>query len=208
MRDSIVEKLRAVLSAGVDDECKVVYVLAESRKLIDKYPPDPPPFALKLYCHWALHVDLSHKRTTLPFLERVDAFAAGVLSGNANLIDEHHMFREFIFLDTFRKELRLFLRDYDLPMTVCDEESRWREFLRNYAGIIEDGTLSCSADSPSLSVVREVVFNKGAPTTAGSYLPFYLSWDIHLLDGRTMTVEVDAEEVEGGQAIAHGIHLN
>ena len=49
MRDSIVDKLRTILAGAADDECKVMYVLAEARKLLEKYPVDPAPFALKLY---------------------------------------------------------------------------------------------------------------------------------------------------------------
>jgi hypothetical protein len=59
----------------------VVYLLCEARKLLDKYPPNPMPFALKLYCHWAPHVDLTHTGTTLPFLKKVDGFVAGAYIG-------------------------------------------------------------------------------------------------------------------------------
>ncbi len=72
MKLAIVEKLRAILDDAVDSECKVVYVLAETRKLLETYPPNPFPFALKLYCHWALHVDLESRGTTLPFLQKVE----------------------------------------------------------------------------------------------------------------------------------------
>ena len=78
MRDSIVDKLRTILAGAIDDECKVMYVLAEARKLLEKYPVDPAPFALKLYCHWALHIDLSHPMTTRPFLERVDRYVESI----------------------------------------------------------------------------------------------------------------------------------
>src|SRR6266853_2222095 len=100
--NAIVEKLRAALSGAVDSECKVVYVLAESRKLLETYAPDPLPFALKLYCHWALHIDLENPKITLAFLERVDRHAASVLAGNSDMAEEHRMVREFVFLDTFR----------------------------------------------------------------------------------------------------------
>ncbi len=207
--DSIIGKLRAALSDAVDSECKVVYVLAESRKLLEKYPPDPIPFALKLYCHWALHIDLKFSKTTLPFLERVDKFVDGVLAGRLNVVEEDRMFREFVFLDTFRQQFGEFLRAYDLPTPVCDEDPHWHEFLKNYAGIIEDGSLSCKAEPNSLKLVSEVVFTKGRPTTWDSYLPFDLSWNIVLLDGRTMIVDVNAAALPGGnQMISHGIRLH
>src|SRR6266571_5397278 len=83
--DAIVRKLRTTLARAVDTEAKVVYILAESRKLLDTYPSDPSPIALKIYCHWALHVDLTLPGTTLPFLTRVDEYVASVLVGGKDL---------------------------------------------------------------------------------------------------------------------------
>ncbi len=209
MEKQIIEKLRAALSNEVDNECKVVYILCESRKLLEKHPPDPVPFALKLYCHWALHVDLTFPKTTAPFLERVDKFAADVLAGKPNVAEQHQMLREFVFLDTFRQQLRQFLKSYDLPTAVCDEDPRWHEFLKQYAGIIEDGSLSCQDKTGRLKLVREVIFTKGGPKTSGTYIPFDLSWNIVLLNGRTLTVEVSAAALpDGNEMIFHAIRLH
>jgi hypothetical protein len=117
MENSIAKKLKTFLSGEIDSECKVVYLLAECRKLLEIHSPDLIPFALKLYCHCALHVDLHYRNTTLRFLERVDEFADSVLAEN-RLATEMEMFRDFIFLDTFRNQLRQFLKIYDLPTTV------------------------------------------------------------------------------------------
>jgi hypothetical protein len=114
-QNAIVEKLGVALSDAVDSECKVVYILAESRKLLETYPPDPVPFALKLYCHWALHIDLENPWVTLPFLKRADEYAASVLAGNQDIVADHHMLREFVFLDTFREQFKQFLQTYALP---------------------------------------------------------------------------------------------
>jgi hypothetical protein len=84
MKSAIVEKLRQHLSAPVDTECKVVYLLCEIRKLLDKKTTDPKLlalrqlFTLRLFCNWALHINLSQP-TTMALLEKVDA--AFVISG-------------------------------------------------------------------------------------------------------------------------------
>ena len=141
----------------------------------------------------------------LPFLERADKFVDSVLTGKPNLGEQHQMLREFVFLDTFREQFRQLLKGYHLPTRVCDEDPRWHEFLKNYAGIIEDGSLSCQAPEASgLRLVSKVVFTKGRPTTYDSYIPFHLSWEIVLLDGRTMSVEVSATAVAGREMIFHG----
>jgi hypothetical protein len=207
--DAIVRKLRIALSDAVDSECKVVYILAETRKLLDTYPPDPMPFALKLYCHWVLHVDLDNPRTTLPFLERADKYAASVLAGNKDMLEQHRMLREFVFLDTFRQQFKKFLQAYNLPTGVCDEDPRWHEFLKHYAGVIEDGSLSCQAKTrplklkSKLKLINEVVFTKGrtAATSENFYIPFRLAWTIVLIDGRKLTVEVQASAPNGNEII-------
>jgi hypothetical protein len=47
MRNSIVAKLRGLLEDGIDSEYKVVYLLCEVRKLLEKDPPDPAPFCVE-----------------------------------------------------------------------------------------------------------------------------------------------------------------
>lgn len=208
MKQQILAKLGAVLSVGVDSEYKVVYILSATRKLLESYPIDPVPFALKLYCHWALHVDLTHPKVTLPFLERVDSFVVGFLAGQTYTINEHRMMREFIFLDTFRGQFREFLEGYSLPSTVCDEDQHWHEFLKHYSGIIEDGSLSCEDKTQRLKIVRKVIFSKSQRRASDTYIPFDLAWDIVLSDGRILRVEVNAAPLpDGNQVVLHGIHL-
>jgi hypothetical protein len=209
--NAIVEKLRVALSDAVDSECKVVYVLAESRKLLETYPPDPVPFALKLYCHWALHIDLENPKITLPFLERAEKHAASVLAGNKDIVEEHRMVREFVFLDTFRQQFKQFLQAYNLPTGICDENPRWHEFLKHYAGVIEDGSLSCEAKAHPLKLIEKVVFSKGrtpAATPKNFYIPFGLAWTIVLVDGRKLTVEVQASAPNGNEMISHTTTLH
>lgn len=133
MTKSIIEKLRRHLAESIDTECKVVYLLCEVRKLLDKVPPAPTPFALRLYCHWALHVDLTHSATTLPFLKRVDAYIDGKLNQretNDTIVAEYTLFREFVYFETMRNELSQLLRIHKLPMGLCDKNEQWFRFLK------------------------------------------------------------------------------
>ena len=66
--NAIVEKLNAVIAKPIDSECKVVYVLCEVRKLLESIPANQRPWALNMYCHWALHVDLHGEDTIRSFL--------------------------------------------------------------------------------------------------------------------------------------------
>src|SRR5581483_2669246 len=189
--------------------CKVIYVLCELRKLLDKYPLDPSPIALRMYCHWALHIDLTNPGTTSSFLARVDEFVSNVLTGyGRNVVEENRMFREFVYLETFREQLRTLLRAYHLPTAVCDNDSHWSEFLTHYAGIIEDGSLSCEAKTQRFTYVKEVIFSKGRARPSDAFVPFDMVWDIVLVDGRNMSVEVHtAQFPDGTPMMIHGIRL-
>jgi hypothetical protein len=204
---SIIAKLRHLLTEPIDSEGKVVYVLAESRKLLETYPLDAVPFALKLYCHWALHVDLDNPKTTLPFLEQAEEYAARVLAGNKDIAEESRMLREFVFLDTFRQQFKQFLEAYGLPTETCDSDDLWHEFLTHYAGVIEDGSLSCRAKAHPLKLISEIIFARGR-AVENHYLPFALVWTIVLLDGRKLTTEVKASAPNGYEMIAIGTTLH
>jgi hypothetical protein len=197
MEDAIIRKLRAHLARPVNTECKVVYFLCEVRKLLDKQRPDPTPFALRLYCHWALHVDLSRPSTTMPFLEKVDEYVFNKLNAketNETIVAEEAIFREFVYLETFRKELSQFLASNGLPRTLCNRDTRWFAFLAALAGVIEDGSLTyVSRDPDMLRIVSKVTFTKGRERSQGSHVPFRLKWSILLKDGRRLDVEVGTQ---------------
>lgn len=210
----IVKKLAKLVEEGIDSEAKVVYLLAETRKLIETYPPTPPPVSLKLYCHWALHVDLTSPGTTLGLLQKIDEFVDSVYgSGKRDDGAEQRMLDELRVLSTFKSELRAFFLGYGIPTTFCDDSERWRTFLAHYAGVIEDGSLSCSAKGKKLNYVDEVVFRKGTaiawPNGVEAFLPFELRWTIKLLDGRTIDVETSARISPSGEFLPDSsINLN
>ena len=82
----IVAKLRKHFAVTIRDEpARVVYLLCEVRKLLERARPNPKPFALWMFCHWALHVDLRHSKTALEFLQHADNFGLNTvakLAGN------------------------------------------------------------------------------------------------------------------------------
>ena len=203
MTDAIVEKLRLHLSGPVDTECKVIYLLCEIRKLLDKKTADPKLVALRqlltlrLYCNWALHVHLS-KPTTMALLEKVDEvfinrITPGSPQSGLTFVAEHRLFREFVYLETFRKELSHFLAAYGLDTPLCDENERWFAFLAAYGGVIEDGSLTCEGkNSAKLRVVEKIIFTKGPLRVADSHVPFDIVWKILLKNGSTIEVNCGA----------------
>ncbi|MDR3764390.1 MAG: hypothetical protein P4M01_09870 [Acidobacteriota bacterium] len=201
MKDQIVEKLRKVLSEGINSECQVVYILCELRKLMDKYQLNTMPLALKIYCHWALHIDLDRQNTTISFLQEVDDFAERVVTQSEDVIKDAYLFKNLLRLNTFRKELGNSLRDLDLPTSLCDEDHCWHGFIQHYAGVIENGSLSCESKTPQLKYVDRLVFSKGRKIEDTS-MPFGLVWNIYLRDGRSIVVETSEKKLPNGMPIA------
>jgi hypothetical protein len=155
----------------------------------------------------ALHIDLTTPRTTAPLLERIDDFVHRIVLQTEDVLKDHYLFRELLWLDTFRQQFREFPRVYDLPTGVCDEDGRWHEFLTHYAGVIQDGSLSCQAKTQRLKHVNEVVFSKGRERPQ-ALVPFDLVWEIVLLDGRSIVVDVYATPLPNGKPMTvHGIEL-
>src|SRR5579862_6045433 len=208
MKPSIIAKLRAVLNSGIDSECKVVYVIAECRKLLETYPPDPKPFALQLYFHWALHLNLTQDHTTKNFLKRVDAYVASVFAGNSDIAGEHRMTMDFGALHTFRQELGPFLRAYNLPTDVCDHDPLWDQFVEQYSGVIEDGSLTCTDKDLELMLIDSVVFKKSNRPGIDRVLPFDMQWEMFKEKKKVLTVDAYTFIFPGGErANAFGIRL-
>jgi hypothetical protein len=198
-KKDIVEKLRHHLTHGVDTECDVVYLLTEIRKVLDEDDPTHTFGALWMYCHWALHVDLDSPKTTIEFLKRVDLWICNNIAYLRprppwELMDEVSLFRDFLYLETLRRELSTFLKLYKLPTEITDVDEKWFSFLAAYAGVIEDGTLSMKSDkNDEIVAVKELVFKKGKALSSDYHVNFMIQWDIALKDGRTLKVELNAQ---------------
>ena len=205
MRNAIAEKLRQHLASPVNTEPTAVYLLCETRKLLEHEDPSRTPTPLRMYCHWALHVDLTGRGTTEPFVKRVDDVVSNLLNGiltGDSLKAEHALVAEFASFDTFRNELRDFLLRNTLPTDLCDRDDRWFGFLEAYAGVIEDGSLLCS-----LNTVDGLTFKKRQRSVTPGNLSFAPTWVVSLKQphhGHSV-VEVHAEG--SGTTYAWGYHL-
>jgi len=212
MTKDIVGKLTTLLSEPVDSECKVVYLLAEVRKLLERDDPEHKMGSLWMYCHWALHVDLESVTTTKGFLERVDLWVANTVAyltpyGQWSFKDEWTLFKDFIYLDTFRHQLRVFLAAYKLPTTLCSANEQWNRFIQEYGGVIEDGTLAAVGKKSTLQAVEKVTFEKGKDLTAEHHVPFVIQWTIQLKDGRTLKTSVETVPSAGGNMTSHHLEV-
>jgi hypothetical protein len=64
-------------------------------------------------------------------------------------------------LATFRKELKDYLENHDLPSAMPSNDSSWFAFLRYYTRVIEDCPLCISDPKKALQYVDKVVLTVG-----------------------------------------------
>jgi hypothetical protein len=214
MKNNIVVKLRDHLNDGINSESEVVYLLAEIRKILEEDDPQHTRGALWMYCHWALHVDLDFPKTTIDFLKQVDLWACNnvaYLTSRApwQFLDEVYLFRDFVYLETFRQQLGELLKQYELPERLTSSDDAWFAFLEAYGGVIEDGTLSMKSDKHNeIDAVEELTFKKGKALPSEYHVNFTIHWDIALKDGRLLEVEMDAQPKHPHKMTSHNIRIH
>jgi hypothetical protein len=161
VKDAIEEKLRRQLSSRAHlTECRVVYILAEIRKLIERERQQKKYYALTFHCSWALHTTMDRGEGAARILKRFDK--AYVLLKEKNLhdlpTDLSNDLIETIDLKKFRAELDMFLTAHDLPRHVVGHD--WTKFLRLYAAVIEDCALIIKDETIDLKNITHVTVHK------------------------------------------------
>lgn len=149
MEDTIIRKLRSLMGDGIDTESKVVYLMAEIRKLIDHKDRSRRFLWLKFFCDWALHIRLSGT-TAAALLQDVDACVTP-----QEIADR---LGPRFAMDTFRDDLIEFLHSYDLP-TEITKIGPWLTFLKLYLEVVRECPLAYSRKIP-LKRIDEVLVER------------------------------------------------
>lgn len=160
-----------------------------------------------MHCCWALHIDLTHSDTTNRFLQELDQWVTNTVaqlepSGTWTSENQWRLFDEFLYLATFRSELKSFLLKHNLPTDVCDHAPGWHRFIEHYASVVKDGSLSAIKGPNSLRAIQKVTFEIGDGLTDEYHVPFVIRWVIQLKDGRTIRVSVEASRRSGNYSVS------
>jgi len=130
-KNDIVEKLTESLKSPIDSECRVVYVLVEVRKLLERDRVSGDFMSLKFCCDWAAHANLSWGPARAFVKEIDDLFAK--LPGSENVEPAVGGLGEIMYLSRFREQLQSCLTLYKVPTAAFDDEQKWQEFLGLYS---------------------------------------------------------------------------
>lgn len=155
-RSAVEEKLNRQLSSQAPlTEARVVYILVETRKLLElqgelsKYP------VLGFCCDWALHTSMD--RAGAQRILRLFDEAHPLLCSNQTLPQNlERKITDTTNLRFFKKEFDGFLTAYNLPKNII--KHRWAKFLHSYAGVIEDCPLTVTGNS--LKNIKSVTLNR------------------------------------------------
>ena len=134
MKVQIVEKLDKFLTEHqMKEECEVVYLLVELRKLLDREREqnhsDSYPL-VRFHADWAVH---TRKDRITPAMEeimtKIDR-SIDILPKNGNI--------DFLLLPEFRNELTKLLEEYSLPTKFCKSDNEWMNFMVALTQVLAD----------------------------------------------------------------------
>jgi len=136
MRDIIIEKISKEVSKGISAEAQVLYVLAETRKVLKDHDQSSANYpVLSFFCDWSLHVRMD-RREARQMLDRVQDFYRGLDSYLS--IRKNTSFFPFVMLIVLRRELRLFFERNSLSLDITNDVKKWEQFLFLLLNVITD----------------------------------------------------------------------
>lgn len=162
MEHTIIEKLRRELQEPIASERQVVYLLVEIRKLMEIRGDGPAFRTLKFACDWVAHpvMNRSEAKRIVQQIDKVQQIVeAGYRMQSGVKMDATCLMEAFesLQLSKLRDELSAYLVRNNLDCSIADENAKWASFLTQFAAVVEDCPLKCTA--PGLAHVDEVVLN-------------------------------------------------
>ena len=131
----IYAKLRNELNNDIKSELQVVYILLQTRKLLETKNLKSKYTTLNLYCNWVLHGQLDGFLTRKYFSDKFESYVNdGVNSKEAGrniIINQRH----FFVLNELKIQLSSFLKQNNLPERLTFRP-HWTNFMKLLLGIL------------------------------------------------------------------------
>jgi hypothetical protein len=190
MIPQILEKLTALLNAGITTEAQAVYLLAAIRKIIEQEQANQQYKYLNFHCNWALHSSLD-RRDAQEILILFDDIHTHCISGNDEFSLDRNLERELTRIsrmESFKKDLSVFLQDKGLPSIDTTRSDGWVHFLHLYAKVIEDCPLVLK--NGSRNIERVTVNVDIADQVVGGEVCFRVVWTVGDKNGLSGSHEI------------------
>lgn len=135
MRAQIIDKLNKFLNERpqIKEECEVVYLMVELRKLLDRERDQNGINSYSLvrfHADWTLH---TRKDRVTPAMKKI-------MSNIGDSIDTYPKNDDidFLLLPEFRKELTQLLEKYGLRDSFCKNDNEWMDFMMALTQVLAD----------------------------------------------------------------------
>lgn len=189
---AIADKLRKELRKSIKTEPQAVYLLTETRKLIERDHLRDSYSELKFHCDWALHSKLDG-RAAQYILRNFDAAHPLLQDHNLELRDLPADLRSetnrISKMRSFREQMFEFLKRYNLPPLTRKGEDGWPYFLHLYAKIVEDSPLVVKGKTAQHISKVVLHFQEVKEKVSGETL-FAVNWTIHDKNGQSGTIQI------------------
>lgn len=134
----VIDKLKNFLNKHpiFSEECEVIYLMVQIRKILDfkdsKYSYD----TLRFYCNWVLHIKLNKEMTTNLLSNMLEPAVDSRKSGHDNARNIINLYSDFFKLNTLKKELEIFIKEYSLLWNLSNKI--WWKFARLLLEVISN----------------------------------------------------------------------
>lgn len=150
MKEEIAAKLERELGSEIESERQVIYILVETRKLLERQNTLDTYRALKLYSDWAVHPKLRGPDAQ-NILKHFDAYEVEFQKSGATVAEfKHEPLHEFMSLTRFRTELMESLSTHGVDTEPLVVDQFWQSFIQNYCAVIQDCPLEAIDNNTKL----------------------------------------------------------
>ncbi|HRY59900.1 MAG TPA: hypothetical protein P5096_00790 [Patescibacteria group bacterium] len=134
--NEIIEKLVSFIDTHLPfkEECEVVYLMAEIRKLIESESKQQIYNTLWFYCNWVLHPQNNKQPKNIrDIMERIDS---SVVKNETELAIDKNEHLNFIGLDELGREMVGLFKDHGVSVRLVSDQNNWYAFFHQLCQIL------------------------------------------------------------------------
>jgi hypothetical protein len=180
-RSAILDKLTKLLTKGISSEADALYLMVETRKLLEQQQAKKQYEYLTFHCDWALHAQLQGAMAQ-QILKRFDEANIHLKSGGVELHELPGLLRMDIDriskMTYFKQEFESFLQANALPTLASTRSDGWTHFVHLYSRIVEDCPLLMTNGNASATIVSVLLQVELAKKVEHGEMFFQVRWII------------------------------
>jgi hypothetical protein len=153
-QSSIVQKLSDEFKEELEHESQVVYILVEIGKMLEQDDAQTVYSTINFYRNWVVHAKLERHPLAVELLDLFDQY---ICSGQ----EVSERLKALLKSLTLRIELREYLRSHSLVAPFCEDDVKWKSFVKILARVILDVPLTVN-DKTTIKKANKI--SKKTPT--------------------------------------------